>query len=627
MTRTKRTRCIEVTVDLTDVPRRLAHVSVDMPVQGGTTAALTTPLWMCESHLASGPVARIAGLFFAAVNGPGVATTPETLTWRRDVPAGHIYLVDVPHGVDLVRISFDAILKGWLTSRMLMFPWETVIFHPARVDVARLPVRASILFPVDWECTGTLAEDRSSVMHDKDGRTRKVVTFQIVSVERLVDSPLLLGKHMSRVHLTPDGAIQVCATFSKPELARIPQDRVNKLAKMVEEAAAVFGPPPYQQYKFLAASSDLLLSQDSGYGGGGIEHAQSTTLLTTSSIFANEDQFEWYGALFSHEYTHVWNGKYRRPLGHVPNDYSTPLDGTLLWVYEGLTEYYGNVLAVRAGMSTVSGFRTRLAINAADMQRQSGRIWRSTEDTARGMAIMRAGIGAGWASWLRDTQDYYTEGTLLWLDADTLIRERSNGQKSLDDFSCRFFDARGATEPLVVPYTLAEVIETLNDTLAYDWAAFIRERVQTPQAQANTTGIERAGYKVVYTETPYHSPSPEVDKMNALWHSMGLRVGKDGTVADVQRHSLADKAGMAPTQTITHVGGKKFSLNQMATQIALTRGKPQGCGVLKVSIKHDEETFDVDIEHSGGLVYPSLERCEAGTDLLAAILAPRVPRQ
>lgn len=600
-------RSIELDVDLTDVARRIVSVVADLPVQPGSTASFTTPLWICESHVPNGPVGNIAGVFFNAGR--------QTLRWRRDAARPHIFLVDVPAGVTTVRATFEALLSNHATRRMAMLVWESVLLHHAHVPVSKMAVQATIRTPRGWDYSTALRTESEEAA--ADGSHTKV-TFKPVSVERLEDSPILIGQHVSKNTLTKDGRNRLSVAFSKPELTDIPQDRLDKLGKLVDEAASVFGPAPYEQYTFLSVSSDVLMPPENGASGGGLEHAESCHLITSGQAFADADLFNKYGDLISHEYVHVWNGKYRRPAGHVPSDFTTPLDGALLWVYEGLTQYYGLVLAARSGISDPEITRRKFATSIANMQCQSGRLWRSTEDTATGVSLTM-GNGGRWSNWFRSL-DYYDEGGLLWLDADTLIRERSNGQKSLDDFCRKFYDTSAAPRPIVVPYNLQEVTSTLNEVLPYDWASFIRERVQTPQPQVNTAGIERSGYKFVYTDK---SKSPAVAKpanKTAIWHSIGLLVSGEGVVTDVQRYGAADKAGVMLQQKVTHVGGEKFSFEAMVAQIGQTQGKQGG---ITVSLEHDEDSWEAEICHAG-LRYPALERQTGGPDMLEIILSPRV---
>lgn len=618
-------RAISLNIDVREAHRHIVHVLAHLPVRSGSTASFTTPLWICESHKPNGPVGNVAGLFVRTENN-------QVLPWCRDATELYVYHVNVPKHVTTLIVGFDALITN-VTRRMMMLVWDSVLLHHAHRPVARMPVQATIRIPGDWDYSTALGTETLQADVGHDGHRR--ITFRPVSAERLEDSPTLLGKHLCKASITPDGRHKLCAAFSEPALTAVPQDRLDKLARMVREAALVFGPPPYQSYRFLSVSSDLLVSPDTGLVGGGLEHAESCHLITSGRAFADAAIFDWQADLFSHEYVHVWNGKYRRPAGHVPADFTTPLDGTLLWVYEGLTQYYGLVLAGRSGLCSFDTLRTKLAISVADMQCQSGRVWRSTEDTARGVS-QRAKTGTGWASWAQGG-DYYDEGGLLWLDADTLIRSRTGGNKSLDDFCRIFFDTRGATEPLVVPYVLAEITATLRRVLpCCDWDDFFRERVQRPQAQTNTAGLVRAGYNFVYTnEKSYSSPAPKADLRLAVWHSVGLRISETGTVVDVRRHSAADRAGLAPTQQITHVGGKKYSLEEMTAQLAATLGEQDsstGGGdtkVIKLSLTQDEDSWEAEIEHTIGLVYPALERQtgeEARRDLLADIFAPRVGR-
>ncbi|PMB68514.1 hypothetical protein BM221_005093 [Beauveria bassiana] len=606
-------RIIQLTVDLTDAPRRLAHVVADLPVRPNTTASFTTPLWFCATHMPSGPVGRIAGLFFTTDNGHTV------LKWRRDATRTHIYHVDIPSGVTTVRASFDAILKSQLTRRMVMASWEAFMLHPAYSQVSKIPIQATIRIPGNWDYATSLVTETGEAA---PGGAYKTIIFKPVSAERLEDSPVLVGQYLSQSNITKDGKHQLCVAFSEPQLLNIPQDRLDKFERLIGEATALLGPGPYQQYKFLSVSSDILVPGDLRGSGGGIEHAESCHLITSSRVFADLDLFDWVANVFSHEYFHVWNGKYRRPAGHVPSDFTAPLDDTLLWVYEGLTQYYGLVLAARSGLSAPSTIKTKLALAIANMQCQSGRGWRSTEDTAIGVPL-KVGGSSEWGSYVRGF-DYYDEGVLLWLDADTLIRERSHGAKSLDDFARQFFDAAGATKPLVVPYTLNEVVSTLDETLPFDWARFFRERVQTPQAQVNTDGFERAGYRFSYTLEPIEAPVPVAQRRLAVWHSLGMRVDQDGKVVDVQRFSRADEAGLAPSQKITHVGGNKYSLDELTAAIESARDRPDG--KVQLSLEGDEESWDAEVKHSSGLVYPVLKP-HGKPDMLAHIFASRAARQ
>ncbi|KAJ2975366.1 hypothetical protein NQ176_g5559 [Zarea fungicola] len=609
-------RPIELTVDLVDAPRRLAHVTADMPVLPNSRASFTTPLWIYESHMPDGPVRNIAGLFFTA-------SSNQTLRWYRDPTELYVYHVDVPANVSTVRVSFEAVLEIQMTRRMMMLVWESVLIHPAHVPVAAIPVQPTLRIPRGWNYSTALQLDKEE--SKMDGATAATtITFTSTSLERLEDSPVLIGRHLIQNMITQDGKHQLCVAFSDANLTSIPQNILNNFENLIREAASVFGPPPYQKYKWLSVSSDLLVSVEQGGRGGGNEHAESCHIFTSGGAFANTEALNWFGDIFSHEYVHVWNGKYRRPVGHNPRDFTTPLDNSLLWVYEGLTKYYGFVLAARSGLSSEAYMRLRLAFAAADMQLQSGRQWRTLEDTARGLANQALPTTA-WGNWLGNGA-YYEDSVLLWLDADTLIRQQSNGTKTLDDFCRLFFDTKGASQPTAAPYTLDDLLLALNETLPHDWATFFQVRVQSLHPKLNTAGFERAGYSFAYTDKQYDSQSATVAAWMAIWHSTGLSLALDGTLTDVQRHSLPDQAGLAPGQRITHIGGKVFSPEEMITAISLTKGKPGAR--LQLSVTSGEDSWDVEFNHSTGLLYPTLERKPGnGSDLLAAILTPKAPRQ
>lgn len=605
-------KAIEISVDATEAYRKLLHVQVHLPVEEGTTAKFTTPLWLCDSHVPNGPVSSIAGLFFTA--------NDKQLSWRRDPRKPYIYLVDVPTGVSTVHARFDAVAIPYATRRMLVVMWETVLLHQAYISVTAQLVRAAVTIPIGWSfATGLENEEVTDSMTSTAGTE---VLFSDVTVERLLDSPVLSGQCMSQLSITPDDRHILCVAASNYSDMLVPPSTMAKMTRLIDESLKVFGEVPYRNFRFLLMLSDLLVEEIGGTGGG-IEHSESCHIVASSLLLSDAKNLDQHGDLISHEFCHAWNGKYRRPAGHVPNNFITPLEGNLLWVYEGLTQYYGMVLAVRCGFMLPSTFRSKLAQTVAEMENTSGRQWRSIEDTATGVSL---GKGLGkfqalyWRNWLRSS-DYYPEGILLWLDVDTLLREKTDGQQSLDDFARAFFHKRyDDNGDNTMPYTIEQLEEQLNDIVAHDWALFFQAHVLDITPEVNVHGIGRAGYHLSFSDEPSELQTKKAGQMQAIEMSVGVSVDEHGKILDLRRFSAADRAKLAPTQTITHVGDEEFTIGRFLDQLGSCK---EPGSVLSVRMQQDEDAWTQGIQYTGGLRYPKLQRHQGTQDVLTSILAPR----
>lgn len=603
-------RPIQLYVDITEASRSLSHVKADLPVVPGRTARFVMPLWLPESHVPNGPVAAIAGLYFGSNRG--------SLTWRRDPDAAYIYEVDIPQDVHTVHASFDAILQDFRTRRIVVLKWETVLLHHENISVRDLQVQATVAIPAGWGHASALENDGMEVTV---GDAITTLRYAQVTVNHLQDSPILAGQHFNQISTTPDDKHILALACSEQGDRNVPAAIMAKFKRLVNEAQTIFGAVPYRTFRFLVVSSDLVALP--GYGLGGMEHCESCLITTPSKYLTSTNSIDQGVDVFCHEFIHAWNGKYRRPAGHIPDHFNTPLHGKLLWVYEGLTQYYGNVIAVRSGFLLPSMFRTKLAEIASNMASQAGRVWNSTENTSAGTSV---GIGLGknkprqWDNWMR-WQDFYFEGVLVWLEVDTVIRDKSSGRRTLDDFARAFFHKReddGGVD--AVAYTLQDIVATLDRVMPHDWAAFFQQRVQEIEAHVNIRGIERAGYDFEYSEESYESQDTDAGHIDAIWSSIGLRVGNDGYIADVRRFGPADVAKLPPQGPITHVGGVEFSVEALLSRVRLTKEQPHS---VTLRIKLLEDTWDATIEYDGGIRYAKLRRRADGTDMLAAIMAPR----
>lgn len=453
---------------------------------------------------------------------------------------------------------------------MAMLEWESLLLYPAGEPVAKIAVRPAVTTPAGWGVGTALttvgpvptppATGMVSAAHavPADAVT---TAFAVTTVGALEDSPVLAGRYFRRYALapeiTPRHFLEVAG--DDPAGARLRPGLLAELDQLVREARALFGAHPYPEYHFLVTRSDY------AGGNGGVEHAWCTDVGVGAQTFLDDARQLAEACLLAHEFTHAWNGKHRRPAGMVTPDFATPVRGELLWVYEGLTQYLENVLATRAGLKSPQAYRDTLALAAADMDHQAGCAWRSTEDTAVAVSLLR-GRGGAWANWRRG-KDYYTEGELLWLDVDTLIRQQTNNARSLDDFLGDFFgpDATDVGGPEVVPYDLAALVKALNGVVAHDWTTFLAQRVAAVNPHADLDGIERAGWRLVYREEPspaeqtFSDPDNGLYAERAFWYSLGLRLEENGTVTDVRWGGPADRAKLAPRQKILTVNGAPYS--------------------------------------------------------------------
>jgi predicted metalloprotease with PDZ domain len=402
----------------------------------------------------------------------------------------------------------------------------------------------------------------------------------------------------------------------QPADSNLRPSTLAEIGNLVREADAEYASHHYNVYHFLLTLSDVA-------GGEGLEHGQSSDNGVGEKGFADDAHQLAEADLLSHEFTHSWNGKYRRPVGLYQPDFATPQQGALLWVYEGMTQYLGDVLAARSGLESQAQYRDMLAMSAADLDYKPGRDWRPTEDTAVAASVLRGGNPA-WSNWRRG-QDYYDEGELLWLDADTLIRKMTDNKKSLDDFQKIFLAKGGNTGPLIVTYTFDELVQDLNEVVKYDWAAFLHDRVDKINPHADLAGIERGGYKLVFKDQPGASEktlsSLEERRGAAVdcWYSLGLRVGAEGNIRDVRWNGPADKAHLAPGEKIMAVNGQVFSPDQLRDAIKSAKGNSEP---IKLIVQSDTYVSNAEIDYHDGERFPVLERVDGTPAYLDDITKP-----
>ncbi len=595
---------IRVQVDATDAPRRIVHVHLTIPAKPGPMTLLY-PEWIPGEHGPTGPVVDLVGLKITAGAQP--------VAWTRDAANMFALHLNVPAGAQSLDVAFDQIsppeTSGFssgasATTELAVLSWNQYILYPEGVPSDQLRYQASLKVPEGWRYGTALPIARE---------TGNQIEFQPSSLTTLVDSPVSAGRHYRTVELGRDGSIPhyLHLAGDSDRAVEISQEQIEQYRNLVVEAGALFGSRHYRSYHFLYTLSDHVASF-------GLEHHESSDDRVGERGLVDETQAKVNASLLPHEFVHSWNGKFRRPAGLATPDYSEPMKGELLWVYEGLTQYLGEVLTPRSGLSTQAEFRDNLAIVAAALDRKAGRKWRPLEDTAIA-AQMLYGARTDYAEYRRGV-DYYDEGTLIWLDADVTIRQLSKGKKSLNDF-CRLFYGGPGGAPALKPYTFDDVVAALNSVQPYDWAAFLKARVSVVNPRAPMGGIENGGWKLIYTADQsamwraYEAERKQID----LMYSLGLVVKEDGAVADVAFGGPAQKAGIAPDSRVIAVNNRQFNTTILREAVARTAGDSKGVDLL---IRSGEYYSVHHVDYQGGEKYPHLVRDESKPDLLTEIAQP-----
>ena len=603
---------IHITADLSEAPRKLYHAEIDLPVTAGPIA-LTTPKWIPGNHRPTGPVDDITGVVFTADG--------KTLPWRRDDVDLYQFHLTIPKGVTTLHAHLDCIVTARISQKMAVLEWEKLLLYPANTPVRDIPVQPSLIVPAGWGVGTALTPSGSGTYPvpaaGSNGKSA-VTDFAATNVEQLEDSPIITGEYFHEFPLAPEITPKhfIDVVSDSPGDSNLRPTLLVELNNLVREAGTAYSSHHYHVYHFLLTLSDVA-------GGEGLEHGQSSDNGVGEKGFSDEKHQLAESDLLSHEFTHSWNGKYRRPVGLYQPDFATAQQGALLWVYEGMTQYLGNVLAARSGLKSQQQYREMLAMSAAQLDSKPGRDWRPTEDTAIAASILRGGEPA-WANWKRG-QDYYQEGELFWLDADSLIRKQTGNKKSLDDFFKIFLGKGGDTGPMIVPYTREELIADLNQVTPYDWATFMHERIDQINLRADVAGIERGGYRLVYHDKPTTSentiamdygPRRSID----VWYSIGLRINDTGMISDVRWNGPSDKSRLAPGCKILAVNGHIFSADALKSAIKAAKGSTDPIHFI---VQADTFVSPIDVDYHDGERYPAIERIEGTPAYLDDITAPR----
>lgn len=597
-----------VQVDARETARGLLHVTQSFPARPGSFA-LSYPKWIPGEHGPTGPNVDVAGLVVRAGG--------RVLPWTRDGIDMNMVRVTVPAGVREVSLAFDFLLDNGTdgftsaacsTPNLLLLSWNQVAFYPSGRRSDDLTVEATLRLPGGWRHASALDER----LTDADGIVFKPCTFTT-----LVDAPVLAGAHFRTVELTAAGdpaPVRLQMACDSEEGLQIPESQVAALRQLVREARALFGTEHYRRYDFLVSLSDHIAHF-------GLEHHESSDDRGHERWWVDDDLRRAASNLLAHEYVHSWNGKFRRPTGLATGDYFTPMQGQMLWVYEGLTQYLGSVLAARSGLRDAEEARDNLATVAAQLDANRGRTWRPLVDTGTHAQELYEARGA-WEHWRRSV-DFYDEGLLLWLEADVTIRRLSNGERSLDDF-CRRFHGGPNRGPELKPYTLDEVLATLNAVQPYDWKGFFQQRVMDVAPHPPTGGLTEGGWRLAWADSmgPLQRAVEAESKKLDESYSLGLKIEENGHVVDIVPGSPADAAGIAPDMQLVAVNGRRFSNDVLRDAIAATLKS----GQVELLCENKEFFQTHTLRYRDGKRYPALVREASRPDVVSPILTPQAAK-
>lgn len=595
---------IRLMVDATHATEKILHAQMQIPVVPGKLT-LVYPKWIPGEHGPTGPIADLTGLQFFA-NG-------QRLTWRRNLDDMFTFELTVPAGVTTLEARLDTVLpaaaEGFSsgassTAQLDMVSWNQVLLYPQGHHTDEIMFTASLKLPEGWHYGTALP-----VENESGGQ----INFRTASLTALVDSPVLAGRYFRRIPLSPEGPIQHyldLAADSDAALA-VPPAEINHYKRLIAETGALYTARHYREYHFLLTLSDRVAHF-------GLEHHESSDdRVGERTMIEDEDRMVAAG-LLPHEMTHSWNGKFRRPAGLATSDYQKPMQGDLLWVYEGLTQYLGEILTARSGLWTKQQFLDNAAETAASLDNTPGRSWRPLQDTADAAQVLY-GAAPQFQSWRRSV-DYYPEGFLIWLDVDTTIRRLTNGQKSINDF-CHLFHGGPNTPPMVITYTFEGVVNTLNQVVANDWNKFLRDRLDTYGPGAPLNGITNGGWKLVYDDqrSELAKATEKVRKSVDARFSLGLSLDEKGGVTDVIMNSPAWNAGIAPGVILVAINGRKFSPDILREALQESKRSGQNLDLL---IANGDFFRTYTPNYHDGEKYPHLVRDESKPDVLSEIIKP-----
>ncbi|HWC60853.1 MAG TPA: PDZ domain-containing protein [Verrucomicrobiae bacterium] len=602
-------RSVEPTVlrvDARDISQRILHATLHIPAQPGPLT-LVYPKWIPGEHGPTGPITDLAGLKMSAAG--------KSIPWRRDAEDNYAINIDVPPDATAVDVILDFLLasdpNGFSSAasssaNVGALSWNTVLLYPKGTPANSITFEPHVRLPDGWKYATALT---------RAGESGGEIEFAPVTLETLIDSPLMAGRFVRTLNLSSGSSLAQRLNLIADSAAAMEMTTNDQLcfSNLMVEANALFGAHHYRHYDFLLTLSDEVAHF-------GLEHHESSDDRVPERMLVDEDIRKSYAYLLPHELVHSWNGKYRRPAGLATPDYQTPMKTELLWVYEGLTEYLGEILTARSGLWTPTNYLENLALTAAMLDHRRGRDWRPLVDTTDAAHLLYNSRGEG-ASWRRGV-DFYPEGAIIWLEADVTIRQLTKGRRSLDDFCQKFFGGE-STPPKVVPYTLDDVLAALNTVAPYDWRGFFQQRIYEVNPHAPLGGIENGGWRLIYTdkESNMQKVNEGRRKFTDASYSLGFSLGEEGFISDVIPGSPADRAGIAPGVKLLAVNNRRWTPELLRTAIKEAKSDREPIDLL---VENGDVFKNCPVDYHDGERYPNLERDSSKPDILGEILKPRL---
>jgi predicted metalloprotease with PDZ domain len=586
---------LQLDIDATNTQQGIFNVKEVIPVAKSGHMVLLFPKWLPGNHGPRGEIEKLAGLQIRA-NGKRIA-------WTRDPVDVYAFHIDVPAGAKKLDLEFQFISatvadqgRIVMTPAMMSLQWNSMSLYPAGYFTRRIPVQATVKYPTGWSAASGLPSKASGSTY----------TYDKTNYEILVDSPVLAGRYYRPIELSPRETLDVFA--DSPEELDAKPEQIEAHKRLVEQAVKTFGTQHYDHYHFLLSISDEL-------GGIGLEHHRSSEDGTRPGYFTKWDENAASRNLLPHEYSHSWDGKFRRGADLWTPDYRTPMRGSLLWVYEGQTQFWGYVFQARSGLVNKADTLEAYAAIMASLDNRPAREWRPLVDTTND-PVITARRPKGWVSQQR-SEDYYNEGLLVWMEVDSILREKSGGTKSIDDFARTFFGYRDGDFGEVT-YTLDDVASTLNSVVPWDWKSFLNERLNAVTERAPLKGFEKNGYKLVYTDAPNKAGRGAKDAAD-FTYSLGLTIGPKG-ITNVTWDSPAFNAGMDLGDEIVAVNGRGYTGDRLKDAVKAAKGSKEP---IKLLLKSGDRYREVAIDYHEGLRYPHLVKTVEGEAGLDKLLEPR----
>lgn len=585
-------------VDATQAPRRLFAVQLQVPVAPGPCNLLYAK-WLPGEHGPTGPLDGVVDLHILA--------GASELNWQRDPLEMYRLKVDVPAGVDHLDVRFSFV-GGFASEKLGVLCWNELLLYPEGKSGDDIRVQGTVQLPAGWQGVGALATTPAS------GEIR----LPEADLTKMVDSPLLMGQHMTHVPFKPRAFPNVPAlphglhvAGERPEAVKMPADYNKVLNRLVEETGLVFQSRPYAHYDWLISLTEV------PRGFGGLEHHQSSDNVMEEDTLLEESGRQALAELLAHEFVHSWCGKFRRPAGLLSPDYMKPMDGSLLWVYEGMTTFWGEILPVRAGVMKPERWHDTLAYVAASYEHEAGKRWRPLADTATAAQRLYE-APSSWKA-LRRTTDFYAESIMLWLEVDARLRELSDDKVSLDDFCARFFGGPSGA-PRLKPYQEEEVYSTLQGLVKNDWRKEIRARLDAKDGKYFRSALEKSGYRLIYNDKKNAELTANDDRSKgglSRMFSLGLSLNSGGQVRDVDEAGPSARAGLAPGMKLIAINGRKYTHKILDEAIAAKAGS------IKLLVENGDYFRELTVTYSGGPHYPHLERIPNTPDRLSEVLKSR----